>query len=278
MSESSNPKWAELLHKAVSEPGTVSAAYSSFHDYSAGNQMLALWQCHARGIAPGPISTYPGWLAKGRHVKRGEKALTLCMPVIVKRRPEQAEEADDSGEVKADVMTVFVYRPRWFVLSQTDPNADARPLGPLPLPMWDKTTALQALEIAEVAFEDFDGNSMGYACRREVAVSPLAFDYWKTLFHEVGHVLMHTGAASDRPEASRALREVEAEAVALICGEALGLGSQSECRGYIQGWLAQHGSQSIPEASAKRIFSAADKILRAGRPARAAADDEQQAA
>jgi hypothetical protein len=33
------------------------------------------------------------------------------------------------------------------------------------------------------------------------------------------------------------------------------------CRGYIQNWLA---GADIPERSAQRIFSAADKILKAG--------------
>ena len=57
------------------------------------------------------------------------------------------------------------------------------------------------------------------------------------------------------------LEEVEAEAVALLCLEALGMGGAEFCRGYIQNWLA---GASIPERSAQRIFSAADKILKAG--------------
>jgi hypothetical protein len=59
---------------------------------------------------------------------------------------------------------------------------------------------------------------------------------------------------------SRNIREVEAESVALICCEALGLPGAEFSRGYIQHW----GSE-IPEKSARRIFTAADKILKAGR-------------
>ncbi len=40
--------FAELLRTAVSEPGTISTAYSEFHNYSLGNQLLALGQCLAR--------------------------------------------------------------------------------------------------------------------------------------------------------------------------------------------------------------------------------------
>jgi hypothetical protein len=76
-----NPRWSDLLHKAVTEPGVISKAFSRFHQYSFGNQLLALLQCEGRGIEPGPIATYPRWKDLGRHVRKGEKALTLCMPI-----------------------------------------------------------------------------------------------------------------------------------------------------------------------------------------------------
>ena len=78
---SSFPRWSELLHKAVTEPGVISQAFSRFHNYSLGNQLLALQQCQMRHIEPGPIATFPRWKELGRHVRKGEKAITLCMPV-----------------------------------------------------------------------------------------------------------------------------------------------------------------------------------------------------
>ena len=53
----------------------------------------------------------------------------------------------------------------------------------------------------------------------------------------------------------------------LVC-DALGLDGQEYSRGYIQRWMGQT-SDGIPEKSARRIFSAADKILKAGREAKA---------
>jgi TolB-like protein/class 3 adenylate cyclase/Tfp pilus assembly protein PilF len=44
--QSTNPRWSELLHKAVTEPGVISKAFSRFHQYSFGNQLLSV----ARGI------------------------------------------------------------------------------------------------------------------------------------------------------------------------------------------------------------------------------------
>ena len=67
------------------------------------------------------------------------------------------------------------------------------------------------------------------------------------------------GDQTDGEQLSRNLRE--AEAVALICCEALELPGAEFCRGYIQDWLS--GSE-IPERSCQRIFAAANKILEAG--------------
>ena len=79
--------FSELLQKAVNEPGIISQAYRQFHQYSIGNQILAWTQCADRDLQPGPINTYLGWKALGRYVRKGEKALVLCMPITVKRRP-----------------------------------------------------------------------------------------------------------------------------------------------------------------------------------------------
>src|SRR5207249_11086157 len=93
----SNPAFADLLNRAVTEPGIVSRAYSAFHGYSIGNQMLALAQCAERGITPGPISTFMGWKDKGRYVRKGQKAITLCMPVTLKRAIEHQDGTEDEA-------------------------------------------------------------------------------------------------------------------------------------------------------------------------------------
>jgi antirestriction protein ArdC len=247
------PAFAELLAKAVTEPGTLSSAYSQFHAYSLGNVLLAAVQCHARRIPLGPMATYPRWKELGRHVKKGEKALTLCQPVTIKKA---GTDGDDD-----EVLLRFVYRNAWFVLAQTD-GADVPPADP---PGWDKARALDALDVAEVPFDAIDGNILGYARGRSVAVSPVNPRPFKTLFHEVAHVLLgHTATAAqaDAETMPRSLEEAEAECVALLCCEALGLPGADESRGYIQHWYGQ--GHPIPERSAQRVLRAADQILRAG--------------
>ncbi|HYT73504.1 MAG TPA: ArdC-like ssDNA-binding domain-containing protein [Vicinamibacterales bacterium] len=264
------PQFAELLSRALTEPGVVSRAYSAFHGYSVGNQILAFVQCAERGITPSPISTFVGWQQKGRHVRKGEKAITLCQPVTVKRKSGGDQHLpSDAPELVADqhpeMFTRFIYRPHWFVLSQTD----GQDVEPTPIPSWDQARALDTLGIVEEPFTSTDGNCQGYARQRTIAVSPVAALPHKTRFHELAHVVLgHTSEAdagvTDSEITPRSLREVEAEAVALVCLEALGLPGAEHCRGYIQHWNAGRGAEPIPERSAQRILKAADQILKAG--------------
>src|SRR4029453_7391846 len=247
--------FAVPLKSAVTDPGILSSAYRQFHNYSIGNHLLAWSQCLARGLRPGPLATCPRWRELGRQVRKGEKALTLCMPVTVKRT-RQAEQADDP-----DVFVRFVYRPQWFVLAQTD----GQELAPMPIPDWDPVRALAALNVDEVPFDATDGNILGFARDRSIAVSPLNPLPHKTRFHELAHVLLgHTAESgqADSEQTPRSLRECEAEAVAMLCCAALELPGVEFSRGYIQSWWGS--DNPIPERSAQRILKAADQILKAG--------------
>lgn len=252
---SNNVNWSALLSDAVNNPGIISQAYSAFHSYSVGNQMLAYSQCVGRNIPIGPIATFKRWQALGRNVQKGSKAIQLCMPVTITKK-------DENGEKTGDCFQAFVLKNNWFVLSQTE-GADY--VHEAPTPEWDKAQALQALNITEVSFDHTDGNCQGYAVGRNVAVSPIAALPHKTRFHEIAHIVLgHTseGQLSDSERTPRDIREVEAESVAYICCSILGLPGLTECRGYIQGWLQ---GQTITDKTAQRIFGAAEKILKAGR-------------
>ena len=185
MQRTDNPTFAGLLRSAVAEPGTLSNAYQQFHSYSLGNQLLAMFQCHQRGLKAGPMATYPRWNELGRHVRKGEKALTLCMPITVKRR-DDADADTDGADSEGATFTRFVYRSRWFVLSQTEGAELPEPS----ISEWDAARALATLDIDEVPFESTDGNTMGYARERSIALNPLNPLPHKTRFHELAHVLV----------------------------------------------------------------------------------------
>jgi hypothetical protein len=249
-------RWAELLEQAMSEPGTISRAYSAFWNYSTGNMLSALFQCQARRIQPGPIATYSAWQALGRQVSKGQKAIWLCQPVAVCRR-------DDDSDEDGDVNTRFMWRPRWFLLSQTEP-IPGREYTPPALPGWDRARALAVLDVREEPFTHLNGNTQGYTKPgRVLAINPVATHPARTLLHELGHIVCGHFDMSATLEGPT--MEVEAEAVAYLCSDALGLGGAEECRGYIQHYLQRGGR--LDEPTARRIFKAGDTILQTGRPA-----------
>lgn len=135
-----------------------------------------------RGLEPGPINTFPGWQELGRTVKRGERALTLCMPITRKVRDEETQESEgENGERR---FTSFVYKPRWFVVSQTVGDEFTAPA----LTEWQSARALAALDIEEIPFTHTDGNCQGYAKKRQIAINPVAQLPNKTRFHELAHL------------------------------------------------------------------------------------------
>lgn len=242
--------FSALLQEALTKPGKLSNAYRAFHDYSVGNMVAAIVQCDARGIAIGPIATFAAWKEKGRSIKKGEKAIALCMPITCKAEKENGEEV---------VFSRFVWKNNWFVLSQTTGEDVPESASP----EWDKAKALQSLGIEEAPFAHPNGNMQGYAAGRAIHINPLAAYPHKTRFHEMAHIVLgHTeeGECADGDSTPINIREVEAESVAYILCALLGLPGLEASRAYVQHW---HNG-SLPEKNAQRIFKAANTILKAG--------------
>ena len=195
--------WSDLLRDAVSTPGKLLEAYSAFHNFSVGNSLLALFQCYDRGITPGPLNTYKGWQQLGRQVRKGEKAIVLCMPLAYKRRVHEkihnleqsgtSQPVQDEKDACNEITRYrFALRPYWFVLAQTDGEAPFT----LSIPAFDLATALCELRIQQVDFESTNGNAQGYAFERSIAINPLAQLPHKTTFHELAQFVdtYHYGA------------------------------------------------------------------------------------
>lgn len=278
--------WMDLLLEALNAPGMLSTAYSMFHRYSVGNMILAMLQL-GPGLA-GPLATYKGWQAMGRQVSKGQKAIALYMPVMIKGKSKAKSAGDASDPVveeggpKGAGRRVFILRRNWFSLAQTDGEQEPAfdPPGD-----WKAERALAALGIQQVPFELHDGNVLGYATKeRTIAVSPLSPHPDKTRFHEMAHVLLHVGEGfghGERPPQD--VREVEAEATAYIVCCMLGcdLEHLTASRGYIQAWMSDPAERDeFAKKHASRVFSAAQRIIQAGK-ARAvdeSTEDEREAA
>lgn len=250
-----NINFATLLQEAVSKPGIVSSAFRQFHNYSLGNQILAFVQCLERGLTPGPIATFNKWKELGRYVKKGSKAIVLCMPITMKH------EVETENGIEEIPFQRFVFRPNWFVLSQTDGKGA---IPEAPVNEWDREKALSTLGITEIPFDLLNGNVLGYARGKELAINPVNPTPVRTLLHEIAHIVLGHTATEEHTDSTvlpRTVKELEAEGVAMLCCAALDIPGIEESRGYIQGW---YGFQPIDEKIAQRIFKTADKILKAG--------------
>ena len=275
------PDFLALLREALTQPGRISKAYSLFHSYSFGNAVWVAVQLDVRGEPLAPIASFRRWRELGRTVKQGSKALCMSMPVTVKAKTDAKPAEADPGTAQDDDRrrVLFMVRRTWFALHHTEPLPGAVPQAIEAIaPDWDADRALVALDITREAFQHYNGNVQGYARpkARRVAVSPLAANPAKTLFHEVGHCLLHSEQArmEDAAELTRDLAEVEAESVAYLCCAVLGVAGLEESRGYVQTWLAGSGSNAdaFTDRHARRVLGAVDKILKAGRAAPAEAE------
>lgn len=245
--------WSTLLNEAVTKPGHAAECYRAFHNYSFGNQALAAFQCQLREIPIGPIATFKAWKAKDRMVMKGQRALILCVPVMVTRE-------DDDGD-KYQVCVGFTYKAMWFAVSQTDgPDCE-----PDPVPGWDMEQALRNLKVERINFGVVNGNVQGYAHKRTVALNPVAQHPMRTMVHEVAHVVLgHTDDETtvDEGRVPYNVGELEAEAVAYLVCDVFGLDGAAESRGYIQHWYKEN---TVDDETANRIYIAANKILNAGK-------------
>ncbi len=267
------PDWNSLFEQALTQPGVMSEAYSVFYEYSLGNAFLAACQLIARKLPISPIATFNKWKELGRMVKKGEKAIALVMPVTVKSKSKDdgvdgvgSAEANSNPQAKKSGHTIFILKNNWFALCQTDGAEHAHEVV---IPKWDKAKALAALGITEHDFAHMNGNVQGYAIPNEktLAINPLAALPWKTIFHELAHCLLHSAEARmpDGERLQKCIKEAEAESVAYLCCATLELPGLEQSRAYIQHWISSTEPYlEFRKKSAARVFSAANRILKAG--------------
>ena len=242
--------WPALLHEALTAPGQVGATYNRFYPYSYTNQMYLRLQ----GVRE-PVATYRRWQAIGRQVLKGARAKEIIRPVVVTIETE-------AGEQLEQVVGFAPFRGIFALSDTTGPD-----LPPVPLPGWDRAAALAKLGVRLVPFDELNGDIQGYSQRLNIAINPVAVHPDKTLMHELGHVVLgHTMPQSLAEYAThRGVFEFQAEATAYLTMHELGqLDDESAevSRGYIQEWLA---GEQPPERAIQQVFTATDRILKAGR-------------
>lgn len=223
-----------------------------FHRYSFHNVFLIVSQ---RPDAT-RVAGFQTWRSLGRCVRKGEKGIVILAPMV--NRCSDTDE-DDSKRV-IGFRAAYV-----FDVAQTD----GEPLPEVATASGDpgaRTSALRrAIDARGIVIEDADAldGALGMSCggRIQIVKGLAPAEEFVVLVHEFAHELLHR--AADRP-ASRDTRELEAEAVAFVVGEAIGLHVGDAARDYIH---LYRGDRDGLLSSLDRIRSAASTILSALEPA-----------
>jgi hypothetical protein len=155
--------------------------------------------------------------------------------------PPEGESIAEKRERVARLIGFKVVRAV-FPLSATD----GPELPPQPTPGWDLRTALNKLGITEVPFGQINGNIQGVSHGTEFSINPVAVNRNKTVFHELGHIILgHTLPHHfEEYRAHRGVYEFQAEATAYLVMNELELMDEetaSHSRGYISHWM--HGER-----------------------------------
>lgn len=233
---------------------TYLAAMGRFHSYSFGNVMLIAMQ---RPTAT-RVAGFNRWKELNRFVKKGEKGIMILAPMVGKRKSEDAEEEQPARSVVYGFRTVYV-----FDVEQTDGE---------PLPEFDVTVsgdvseyragldAFLASRGIAVSYNAEMGTAFGlsYGGRIELLPGRPAAEEFCTLVHEAAHELLHRG--DRRKETSRDQRELEAESVAFVVGQAIGLNMGTTSSDYIQ---VYSGNVEALQESLEQIQNTAREILAA---------------
>ncbi len=236
-----------------------------FPSYSFNNTMLIYLQRPDATLVAG----FHAWKRLGRTVTKGERGIRIIAPVISRRQRERvgtallgsADTTSESGS-----RNVVAYRPVVvFDLAQTE----GLDIPQAPCHLLDGSDVGNALAQLQLVAEtlgftvevtaDLPGERNGdcshltHRIRVRADRSPL--QQVKTLAHEIGHAILHGDALTSRP-----LAELEAESVAYVVCDGLGLDSGSYSFGYTAGWGGGPEAITAIRASGERIRSAAARI------------------
>jgi antirestriction protein ArdC len=223
-----------------------------FHHYSFNNCLLIALQCPSATQVAG----FNSWRSLGCGVRKGEKALWILAPMVYRQADEEADERER-------VVRGFKFVPV-FDVSQTDgpdlPAVCTRLEGDDPAGHFEQLVAIARAIGYSVDDHRFEGGCNGDCSfvekriRVEAAISPI--QRVKTLIHEIAHAKCHEGFDN------RAVAELEAESVAYLVCQALGIDSTEYSFGYVATW-AGGGDQAIAtlKASGTRIQKTAAAIV-----------------
>jgi len=247
------------------------AVQARFHDYSPLNimWMWAQWEVRREADPTMPEFSQPAafsaWKDLGRHVRKGEKALSVLAPIIVNDRENLGADGKPAKKCVG-----FRLKRRTFDVAQTDgdplPENPAMPTvltGDTDPATWAALMAHAATLGCTVTITDAcqpangDYNRATGAIRIAANLDPA--QQAKTLMHEIAHATLHSGES----DMSRAEKEVEAESTAFVLATMLGFDTSAYSVGYVATWASRDDRGEVLRRTTERVVKAARTIAAA---------------
>ncbi len=233
-------------------------AMGRFHNYSFGNILeIARQKPDATRVA----GLY-AWNQLGRKVKKGQRGIRILAPMIGVGRKKDTEAEKDLTKQNQPVLVGFraVYV---FDVSQTEgaelPDLSSRVSGNVGEYRERLLDFILAQGIA-LEFEESIAPALGVSYGGRIAIFPgqSAAEEFSTLVHELAHEMLHK--AERRTATTKTVRETEAEAIAFVVSQTIGLDTGRASADYIH---LYHGNAALLAESLEVIQRASALILSA---------------
>lgn len=229
------------------------AAVAKFRKYSLYNVLLIARACPQATNVAG----YQTWRSLGRYVKKGEKGIMILAPILPPRSEASDERISDELRPAVGFRSVYV-----FDVTQTD----GTPLPGIGCVSGDPGGYREQLEkfIREqgisLEYSTSIAPAKGISEGGKITVLPgqTPAETVATLAHEIAHEMLHR--ADRRASTTKRIRETEAEAVAFIVCQAIGLESGAASANYISLW---DGDVAVLLASLELVQRTAIEIIAA---------------
>lgn len=248
---------AESLEQGHSEElKRYLAAMAKFPKYSLHNVCLIL----AQRPDTARVAGYHTWHQLGRQVNRGAKGILIFAP-IVRRKADREEPGETSGQ--SDAVRLAGFRGI-HVFAEEDTSGQ-------PIPQLSRSTGEPSQFTGRLKqFVTSRGIQLEYsenirpaegrcsAGKIELLPGMEPAVEFSVLAHEVGHLLLHFGER--RRDTTKRVRETEAEAVAFVVAEAIGLAAMRSSSEYISLYA---GDKDLLTESLGHIQRASAEIIAA---------------
>lgn len=246
-------------------------ATAKFHTYSWRNSLLLVLQ----DPDATQVAGYRTWQSLGRQVRRGEKGLQVLAPLTYRPKEREAGRESptagatpDDGEEQPSRRISGWKIEHVYDIRQTDGE-------PLPVVSPEQVSDEPPAGFKDVLVEQITargftvehqvpiGAALGQTnfTTRQVLIHPelSAGQSAKTTAHELGHIVLEHGDANCADPRSR--KEVEAESLAFIICEAVGLDTSNYTFPYVAGWAPEGKQVEEIAMTADRVVVAARGIL-----------------